>query len=753
MSRVDPGYAPRPEGVQVTASPNIATEQARFDPRSSTAFRLAEALGAAGPEIDKVASRVQDSEREDARAYANSMTVDELGKKIKSGEMLPSQSPVFAATLHHIYGENTMVNLERDTLSKLQTGQLKFNTQEELDQYLTEARSVVLKDQNKFAIAGFDKGFDQFKTALSTANARITNEQFMQRGVQEGEDNLHSVLTQVASPTFKGTKDEAAAALAGRYQLLRKTSLLRDDAAKEALGGLLASVAQSGDQALMGALLKQPLDNGVSVQAVVGSTKATSLVQHTLIQDDKNQRQRVDTEIRPFLEAADKGELEGGKKKQFDEWIKANEPWVATSTIYSITNANLHAQERAKRELIQNQLLAASQTSEANAQQATMAAIESGNYAFLHQQKVMNTNGEAAEFKQKEFATEYLAKRGASLPFDKQVQLWETNGLQNPEWEKVVQAGVSNVASVGWAYDGKNVGQLNPQGQAAINKYLQISAVSPAAADKLAGKDASLLSDIKFMIERGGMPDLSQAAAFVNQVHRSGIDRGDYDSMKSKVQSAVDDVVFPHFWSRPVDWVKSFFGNDQTNLIAIQHDIRRRAELLVQSGQVKDPDAAVKATVEYLSNPAVTSKVNGTLYYNKDLPTAPKGEDPTKWFGKFIDEVPGKLATDRKMDHRDVRLEVNQSGGFTAWIAGVPLTDSTGNVVNYTKQQMSEWIGKRHEEALREAVIERNKSKKSGGVPEIPYKDYPDMPSIHAGPEEWDAYRQRQAARSKINPN
>lgn len=726
MPRVDPGYAPRPEGVQITASPNIATEQARFDPRSSTAFRLAEALGAAAPEIDKIASRVQDSEREAARQFANSLTVDELGKKIKSGEMLPSQSPVFAATLHHIYGENTMTNLERDALSKIQTGQLKFNNQEELDQYLTEQRNTSLQGANKYAITGFDKGWDQFKTALATANARITNDQFIQRGVQEGEYNLHAVLTQVTSPTFKGTKEEAAAAITGRYQLLRKTALLRDDQAKEAFTGLLSSVAQSGDQALMESLLKQSLDNGVSVQSVVGSMKAVSLQQHTLIQDDKNQRQRVDVELRPFLEWADNGELEGKNRKKFDAWIKANERWVTTATIHGITNANLHAQERAKQGLLQNQMLAAAQASVANAQQATMAAIEGGNYAFLPQQKVMNTNGEAADFKQKEFAQEYLTKRSASLPFDKQVQLWETNGITNPEWEKVVQAGVSNVASVGWAYDGKNVGQLNPQGQAAIQQYLHISAVSPAAADKMAGKDAALMSDIKFMIERGGMPDLSQAAALVNQAHRSGITKSDYDSMKAKVKSSVDDVVFPHFWSRPVDWVQGFFGNDQSNLVAIQHDIRRRAELLMQSGQVKDPEAAVKATVEYLSNPAVTSKVNGTMYYNKDLPAAPKGEEPTKWFGKFIDEVPGKLATDRKMDHKDVRLEVNQAGGFTAWIAGVPLTDVNGNVVTYTKQQVSEWIGQKHAENLRNMVLERNKTKVK--------KDNPFMEFVRGNP-------------------
>ena len=711
MSRVDSGYAPRPEGIQVAASPNIATEQARLDPRGSSAYRLAEALMVAGPEIDKIASRVEDSEREAAHAYAKSMSVDELGKKIKSGEMLPSQSPVFAATLHHIYGENSMDRLAQDKLSKLQTGQLKFNTQEELDQHLTEARNSILQGQNKYTIAGFDKGWDHFKTTLATANAKIIDEQFMRRGVQEGEENLHSEFTKVTSPTFQGTKADAAAALIGRFQLLRNSALLRDEQAKEVLGGLLDSVAQSGDQALMKELLKLKLDKDSSVRSFIGSTKAVSIQQHTLMQDDNNQYQRVDVEIRQFFELADKNELEGKNLKKFDEWIKKNERWVTTDTIRSINNTQLHAQERAKRQLMENQMLAAAQASVAKAQQATMAALEAGDYASLPQQEELTTKGETINFKQKEFAQKYLLKRGASLPFYDQVRLWETNTLNNPEWEKLVQSFGSNVASVGWTYDGKNVGQLNPQGKAALQKYLEIAAVSPVAADKVAGKYADLLSDIKLMIEDGGMPDLSQAAAFVYQKYSSGITKSDYDSMKAEVESAVKDVVSPHWWSRPVDWVKSFFGNDQTNLVALKSVLRRRAEMLVMSGQVKDPETAVKKSAEYLANPAVTSKINGTVYFNKYLPTAPKDEDPSKWFGRFIDEVPGKLATDRKMDRKDVRLEFNQAGYFTAWIAGVHLTDANGKYVTYTKQQISEWYRQKREQALRDSVSESNKPK------------------------------------------
>jgi hypothetical protein len=53
MPRVQVGYAPDPAGLQVTAQPNIATEQARLDPGADKAFQLANALGVARPSIEE----------------------------------------------------------------------------------------------------------------------------------------------------------------------------------------------------------------------------------------------------------------------------------------------------------------------------------------------------------------------------------------------------------------------------------------------------------------------------------------------------------------------------------------------------------------------------------------------------------------------------------------------------------------------------------------------------------------------------
>ena len=66
MPRVQAGYDPRAEALKTTASPNIATEQASFDPRASSAFQLAEALGKAQPILDKFnADMAEDKRRQE----------------------------------------------------------------------------------------------------------------------------------------------------------------------------------------------------------------------------------------------------------------------------------------------------------------------------------------------------------------------------------------------------------------------------------------------------------------------------------------------------------------------------------------------------------------------------------------------------------------------------------------------------------------------------------------------------------------
>ena len=708
MARVQVGYDPRAEALQTTASPNIQAVKASNDPRASSAFQLAEALGAPSVQrgLEGLTDRANEKARDDARAYANSKTVGQLGTEIKAGKILATQSPVYVATLQHIHGENTMAGFERDTLSKLELGKLKFENQEELDKYLTEFRDSALSGQSQYSVAGFDKNYNRFKENLTNVNTKMVDAKIVAEGSQKATDNLSSVLENA-----KGKPpQEAAAEILTRYQLLRKTSLLKDDVAKDALTSVMTQAAAAGNTALVDELAKTKLDNGVTVGAVLGTSRVVTIQQSALAQDDKSQRQRVDVEIRPFLEASNKGELSGKKREEFDSWVTKNERYVSAGTINAVTQGQQSAQDRLERQAAKVQLMTIAEQSQSAATQQLTATIDSGGFAFLPQLKVVNpSTGELVDFDQKKAATAYIQKRvvDTNMPLDKQVQYWSTNGLQNPEWEKQVQAGVSNLASVGWTYNGKDIGQLNPQGQAAIQRYLEIAAVNPSEADKYAGGKESqrLLSDIKFMTEKGGMPNISDAASFVNQASRRGIEQGDAAIKREQVKSAVDDIINPSFYSGTVNWVSTLFGgNEQVNMTAIGADVRRRAELLVQSGQVSDAASAVRASVEYFANPQVTSKINNTLYFNKDLPTAPKGENPGEWMERFIQAVPGKIASDQKMDGKRIRLEPNASGGFTAWTGNVPMTDANENRVVYTKGQISEWISSTYSSDIRERV-------------------------------------------------
>jgi hypothetical protein len=692
--RVQVAYQGRQEQPQVMAPETIQPIRARFDPNSSAGFQLAKALGALPVEqlshqANAIAAAKATEDRRAAEAYANSMTVEELGKKIKDGSLLPSQSPTFVAALQHIYGENTQQGFERDTLSKIQTGELKFNSPAEMEKYITDYRNEALSGADPYTTAGYDKGFPSMRERVLNANTQVMNQQAVERGIQESSDNLGNMYAQVKDPNFKGDR---VGSLVARYQLLRKTSLLRDDAAKEALGGLADQIARDGNQELLTDFLNRKLDSGVSIRAVLGDLKSDGLEQRAEGQFKKDRHAQVASGLWPFYESADKGEL---NEKEFAAYAEAAGEFLPPATRMAIINANQAAQDRAHRALDKARMLAMADQSNSNARQVVAAAVKTGTFSFLPDQQVLTPTGESKTFDSKAAAQQIIEEdvQRQKMTVQKATEYWATNNVENPQWQKEIQGGASNIASVGWAQDGKNIGQLNEQGQRAIDTFMRINVTHPGYAQKLVGseKDYKMLSDIQFLVERGGFPNVSDAAALVNQANRSGIERSDYGAITKSVAGAVDDVVNPGFWSSKVSWFNGLFGNDQTNLTSVASTIRRRAELLVLSGQVQDPQQAVKSTVEYLADPKVTTKINNTLYFNKDLPDVPKGEDPSEWMGRFIKEVPGKLAKDQKLGG-DVRLEPNQSGGYTAWIGGVPLHDPSGKLITYQKGDVSQWI-------------------------------------------------------------
>ena len=103
MPRVQVGYNPGAEALQTTASPNIQAVKAQYDPRSSSAFQLAEALGKAQPVLDKFNDTYdrnraleQQSQMLKLDSYKNQIVTDNQGpvSEAQVGARFPDTVPV-----------------------------------------------------------------------------------------------------------------------------------------------------------------------------------------------------------------------------------------------------------------------------------------------------------------------------------------------------------------------------------------------------------------------------------------------------------------------------------------------------------------------------------------------------------------------------------------------------------------------------------------------------------------------------------
>lgn len=174
MARVQVGYSPRAEALQTTAAPNVATEQARFDPRSSSAFQLAEALGKAQPVLDQFQ---QDYERKKAQeTLLQNMKIDSYREQFKRDngdgavtqaqikERFPETVPVVQARVAESIGLDfgrRQINSVIDEINKDDTLRLDSVKRNE---FIKKKRDEIvggLGKDNEFYSAGVIKGIDQ----------------------------------------------------------------------------------------------------------------------------------------------------------------------------------------------------------------------------------------------------------------------------------------------------------------------------------------------------------------------------------------------------------------------------------------------------------------------------------------------------------------------------------------------------------------------------------------------------------------
>jgi hypothetical protein len=445
-----------------------------------------------------------------------------------------------------------------------------------------------------------------------------------------------------------------------------------------------------------------------SVRSFIGESKALTLSNQATSTFDGAQRQRIDDEALPWYQAADKGELNVEKLRSWGI-SDGNKKYVSSAFINSIENANQAALARQQRELQASAVQIEAGRLEAEAQQKTLAAFREGRLyevQGVNKPQVMSKSGELKDFDVDTFITKAGSAMTAKLPFDQQVHSFAANGLDHPDWKNQMQSGYNNLASIRLDDKGKPVGALNEQGKQAIGLFRQLDSVNPEYTKKLVGdKTYERFSDIQFL-QHLGKGD-AEAASLAANADAQVVAGSDVDKLDKSIKAAAAKLV-DHAWYQP-DWVQKLRGkNVEANTAAVTGTVRRYASLLVKSGMYGNTESALEAVSDYLKNPAVSAKVNGTLYLRSEMPSGPPSRSQDEWMSRYLDEVIKPHATAFNATASDVRLEYDPSTkAYRAFAAGFPLSNpSTGEIWVIPRTDMERWYATAETADVKKAAAE-----------------------------------------------
>lgn len=659
MPREQVGYNPQVELTQVTASPNIHTVQTNNTTMGSTATQLAAQLGVAFPQVDKLYKTAMDNEKQAAQAYAHSITPQDLKKQIDDGTLMPSQSPLFQATVRHTYGSNQADTVTNDVIQRAMKGE--FETPDQANAALTEARNKALSGQDEYVVAGFDKHYNGIQAKLQGTVLNVANQKSVDAGETNANISLRNSIERVRSPDFKGTVDEAANVIGDAYRMqITGNVLFNKSMRSNALKGVLTDISKNGDVGLLEKVLEQKLDHGGTITDSIGLDDAAT-----------------------YLMSAQR---------------------VAQS------NFNLQQHEASVAQL--NSMV----------EQSLQDNTFNGGAQFKTA-KSLGKNGEPVDYNAEKYAKDILAKQTASLPFEQRVSMYATRGVEDDSLSSVINTGAENIRSIGLESKDKKSGELSQNGKAAVDAFLRVQAVDRVYADSLVKGDANkqLYRLIGIFNDMGKTPEA--AATYATQAVNSNLENlKQGGKINTEVTSLVKSALNPSFFGDgPILWGKQKWdnfksGNDYVNYDAFAADMVDVAGALYSSGQATDAPSAVEKAQEYFHQ--ITSRVNNTGYYKRDLPHVPSPTfgTPEDFMLEFIKTTVAPIAEARGFDSKEVSLRRDNRGIYTAYVAGQALEGPDGLPVQRTKQQLDDWATNEYQRLMqveKAGAVAKLTSKKS----------------------------------------
>ena len=170
MPRVQVGYNPGAEALQTTASPNIQAVKAQYDPRSSSAFQLAEALGKAQPVLDKFNDTYERNRALEQQAqllkldnYKNQIITDNQGpvSEAQVGARFPETVPVVRMRIAEGAGAEQGKKLIQPVIDVIMAD---ANLQND-----TEARTAFIKQKRGEILGGIPAGNEFYASGAISA--------------------------------------------------------------------------------------------------------------------------------------------------------------------------------------------------------------------------------------------------------------------------------------------------------------------------------------------------------------------------------------------------------------------------------------------------------------------------------------------------------------------------------------------------------------------------------------------------------
>lgn len=707
MARVQTDATINAEALRTVAAPRVQAAQVFADPMRSSTYQLLEAFGSpnTGQRLADLQKQVQDKTAEQARTDFNSMTVEEAIRLRKEGGALKSGDPIYVATIEHLTGEAGLNKITNETVQKINRGELKFDTTEALDKYLTGQRNEFLSGLSKYAVAGFDKKYEATRQQLFDANNKFLDKQYVEHGNQTAADSFNTVLDEIGKGGFD--PKVAAKKILARYDLLTSTNVLvSPEQQREALKSVVATFASQGKPLAVAALLNSKLPrNGPSVRALIGTTDALMLEKSSEGVFDQKMREETDNGLQPFRQQANRGEL---NEKKFDEYVNGRLKYIGSDTIESIRQHSINVQAAKLREL------EALQEKIRKDQESKAAVYNAANNIATGQvvQDQVTSTGEVIKAQDAGLAAlQLLMQNNPKMPFQEQVRRFAQGGIENPEWKREFSTALFNIGEVNIDANNKPTGKLLEPTIAALDKFALVRQVSEGYARDMAGgeRNYEMLTHIQALRE-SGIGDVNLAAALVNQKARRNIPAKTWGNIQESVVTELEKVTNPGVFTKRY-WSEIFrleLGKGEKNIIPIKNSVRSLAETYLAAGVANSGEQAVKMAAEYYARPEVSTQINNTIYLNKDLPDLPPGVDRAKWFSRAMDGVVGEKLKQNKIGYNrsDLTL-IPQEGGNAPYL--VALRGQPTNIY-VTKDEIKAWVKTERDKEDRD-LIDKNRKK------------------------------------------